>query len=327
MKVVLGFDTSCYTTSMAAVDLKGNLISNGEILLKVDEGQRGISQSKALFQHLHNLPDITSLISYNTQNLDIVAICSSAKPRPVMESYMPVFMVSYLVGKAMANLLKVPFYGTTHQEGHIMAALSSVEGLNEDNFIAIHLSGGTSEMLDVNKKEAGFDISIIGKTQDLHAGQFVDRVGVALGLSFPAGPKLEELALKGQRGKVIIPSFVRKDEIGFSGAETHARRLIEAGENPADIALAVFMCLVKTLEKWIANAIKERKIKNILMVGGVSSNSIIRQHLEIRLKKYDKSIRLLYAQPNLSRDNAVGVALLGLQKYYTDYHKNNMIGF
>lgn len=319
MKVVLGFDTSCYTTSMATVDLKGKVISNGQIMLEVDKGQRGLSQSKALFQHLHNLPNITDLIANVTGDLDIVAICSSTKPRPVEDSYMPVFMVSYLVGKAMANILKVPFYETTHQEGHVMAGLSSVEGLDEDRFVAIHLSGGTSEMLEIHRKETGFDISIIGETQDLHAGQFVDRVGVALGLPFPAGPKLEELAFKGQPGKVIIPSFVRGYEIGFSGAETHARRLIEAGENPADVALAVFMCLVKTLEKWIANAIKERDIKNILMVGGVSSNSIIRKHLELRLKKLDNSIRLFFADPKLSKDNAVGVALLGLKKYNADY--------
>ena len=76
MKVVLGFDTSCYTTSMATVDLEANVISNGQILLKVDEGQRGLSQSKALFQHLHNLPNITDLIANATKDLDIVAMAN-----------------------------------------------------------------------------------------------------------------------------------------------------------------------------------------------------------------------------------------------------------
>ncbi|NLI60615.1 MAG: O-sialoglycoprotein endopeptidase [Clostridiales bacterium] len=315
MKVILGFDTSCYTTSMAMVDLERNLIFSNQTLLKVDKGNRGLSQSKALFQHLHNLPHITELISQAGQNLDIVAICSSIKPRPSKDSYMPVFKVSSLIGKSMANLLKVPFYETSHQEGHIMAGLSSVEGLNDDRFLAIQLSGGTTEMLEVQRKGTGFDISIIGWTQDLHAGQFVDRVGVALGLPFPAGPALERLALEGQQGKIIIPSFARGMEVGFSGAETHALRLREKGENPEDIALAVFMCLVKTLEKWIRRATEKTKIKDILLVGGVASNSIVRRHLESRISKYDRSINLYYAQPSLSKDNAVGVALLGLEKY------------
>lgn len=315
MKVVLGFDTSCYTTSMAAVDLKGNLIANHQTLLKVEKGSRGISQSKALFNHLHNLPEATKSITDVIQPFDIVAVCSSRKPRPIEDSYMPVFMVSYLVGKAMANLLQVPFYETTHQEGHIMAGLSSVERFDDDRFLVIHLSGGTSEMLEVHRKTFGFDISILGDTQDIHAGQFVDRVGVALGLPFPAGPDMEKLAIRGQKGKVIIPSFERDLRIGFSGAETHAMRLIQNGENPADVALAVFMCLVKTLEKWITRAIQRSKIRNILMVGGVSSNKIVRQHLESRISKFDRSVKLYFAHPNLCRDNAVGVALLGLERY------------
>ena len=319
MGVILGFDTSCYTTSMAAVDLKGDLVSGNQILLEVEKGNRGISQSKALFQHLHNLPDITKLIADQMQSLDIVAVCSSSKPRPIQDSYMPVFMVSHLVGKAIANLLKIPFYETTHQEGHIMAGLSSVKELDDDKFLAIHLSGGTSEMLEVYRRRSEFAISILGGTQDLHAGQFVDRVGVALGLPFPAGPELEKLALRGQQGKVIIPSFVRELEIGFSGAETHAMRLIQSGENPEDIALAVFTCLNKTLEKWITRAIQRSDIRNILMVGGVSSNRIIRQHLESRLNRVDRSLKLFFAHPSLSRDNAVGVALLGLEKYRSEY--------
>lgn len=315
MKYIIGFDTSCYTTSMAVVDLEGNIVLNEQKLLPVERGQRGIRQSKALFEHLHNLPEVTEKVGRIVSPYDVAAICASTKPRPIEGSYMPVFMVSSLVGSSYANLLNIPFFETTHQESHIMAGLYTAAGLTSDHFIAIHLSGGTSEMLDVRVEEEGFSISIIGNTQDLHAGQFVDRVGVALGMPFPAGPALEELARNGREGEIIIPSFVRDTIIGFSGSETCAMRMINSGKNPADIALGVYACLSKTLEKWIIKGIDKSGVKDVLLVGGVASSNILRCRLTSRLNKINRDIRLYFADPSVSKDSAVGTALLGLKKY------------
>jgi len=315
MKYIIGFDTSCYTTSMAIIDLEGNIILNEQKLLPVEQGQRGIRQSKALFEHLHNLPEVTEKVGRIVSPYDIAAICASIKPRPIEGSYMPVFMVSSLVGRSYANLLNIPFFETTHQESHIMAGLHTAAGLKSEHFVAIHLSGGTSEMLNVRVEKEGFSISIIGNTQDLHAGQFVDRVGVALGMPFPAGPSLEKLAVNGREGEVVIPSFVRDTTIGFSGAETCAMRMIKSGKNPADIALGVYLCLSKTLEKWIINGTAISGATDILLVGGVASSNLLRQSLISRLKRRNANIRLYFAEPSVSKDSAVGTALLGLKKY------------
>jgi len=314
MKYIIGFDTSCYTTSMAVIDLDGNIILNQQELLPVEQGQRGIRQSKALFEHLHNLPKLTKKIGQAISPQDIEAVCASIKPRPIEGSYMPVFMVSCLVGHSFANLLNVPFYETTHQESHIMAGKYTAEGLTADRFLAIHLSGGTSELLEVQTTDDGFHISILGATQDLHAGQFVDRIGVALGLPFPAGPSLEKLALKGKEG-IDIPSFVRGTTIGFSGAETHAMRLINKGYEPADIALGVYLCLSKTLEKWISTAIELSGVSDVLLVGGVSSSAFLREQLTTVFNKQNKHVNLYFAEPSVSKDSAVGTALLGLKKH------------
>ncbi|NLX71285.1 MAG: O-sialoglycoprotein endopeptidase [Clostridiales bacterium] len=319
MKYILGFDTSCYTTSIALVDLNGNIVLNSQIPLEVEEGKRGLQQSKALFQHLHRLPLITQQICKVVQpKSDIAAVCATSRPRPVKGSYMPVFMVSHMAGQAFANILEVPYYEVSHQESHIQAGIASAGGPDSLGFMAIHISGGTTELLKVMDNGASYEIDIIGATQDLHAGQFVDRVGVSMGLRFPAGSQLEELALKGEANVVTIPSSVKDLTVSFSGAETCAQRLMKQGIRKEDIATAVYNCIIKTLEKWILNAIKVYQLKDILLVGGVASSRILRHELIKRLSQRDSDIKLYFADPVLSRDNAVGTALLGLKIYKHD---------
>lgn len=322
MRYILGIDTSCYTTSVALVDLDGNVCLNKQIPLEVEQGQRGLQQSKALFQHLHRLPQVASEVAkaIDPKN-DLAAICATSRPRPVEGSYMPVFMVSHLVGQALANMLGIPYYAVSHQESHIQAGIFSAGGPNGPCFLAIHLSGGTSELLKVTDTGTGFKIEILGATQDLHAGQFVDRIGVAMGLRFPAGRYIEELALRGKDGYVTIPFSVKGLTISFSGPEAHALRLLGQGVEKEDLAIAVYNCLVNTLERWILNAIDTlgTGIKDILLVGGVVSSVILRKKLIDRLKKRVSSMRLYFADPLLSRDNAVGTALLGLKLYRTHH--------
>ncbi|MFO7294504.1 MAG: O-sialoglycoprotein endopeptidase [Clostridia bacterium] len=318
MRCILGMDTSCYTTSIALVDLDGNILLSRQIPLEVEPGQRGLQQSKALFQHLHRLPHMASEVArvIDPKN-ELAAVCATCRPRPVEGSYMPVFMVSHLTGQAFANMLGIPYYAVSHQESHIQAGLYSAGGPCSQRFLAIHLSGGTSELLKVNDVGTGFEIEILGATQDLHAGQFVDRIGVAMGLQFPAGAHLEELARRGKDGYVTIPFSVKGLTISFSGPETHAQRLLDRGVDKADVAIAVYNCLVSTLERWILNAmdIPGTNVKDVLLVGGVASSAILRQKLVDRLRKRDESIRLYFADPLLSKDNAVGTALLGLKLY------------
>lgn len=318
MRCILGMDTSCYTTSIALVDLDGNILLSRQIPLEVEPGQRGLQQSKALFQHLHRLPHMASEVArvIDPKN-ELAAVCATCRPRPVEGSYMPVFMVSHLTGQAFANMLGIPYYAVSHQESHIQAGLYSAGGPCSQRFLAIHLSGGTSELLKVDDVGTGFEIEILGATQDLHAGQFVDRIGVAMGLQFPAGAHLEELARRGKDGYVTIPFSVKGLTISFSGPETHAQRLLDRGVDKADVAIAVYNCLVSTLERWILNAmdIPGTNVKDVLLVGGVASSAILRRKLVDRLRKRDESIRLYFADPLLSKDNAVGTALLGLKLY------------
>lgn len=308
-RLFLGIDTSYYTCSVALVDEAGRLLEDQRRLLAVAEGARGVAPHEAVWAHLNALPRLAEPI-LRRHGPAVAAVAASVKPRPVEGSYLPPFRVGEGFGRTLAAALGVPFYPTTHQEMHIQAGLwSADEPPGGEQFLAVHLSGGTTELIRVTRRPGGFDEELLGGTQDLHAGQFVDRVGVALGLPFPAGPHLERLAASGRPGRVTLPSAVRGYALSFSGPESAAQRLVGRAE-PADLALAVLQAVAKSLEKWLLHAMGETGLREILIVGGVAANQILRGRLRKRLEHPAVGARLAFAEPRFSTDNAVGTALL-----------------
>ncbi len=293
--------------------LDGELIKQRRQRLKVDLGERGLRQSEALFQHINQLPDLIADVAKGRKD-QLTKIIVSNKPRPKEASYMPVFKAGVGQAKALASILDIPLVKVSHQEGHLMAGLWSAD-ISFDQFLAVHISGGTSEILKVEKKKSNnsFKIEELGSSQDLHAGQFIDRVGVALGLSFPAGPHLEKLAKGGELGKLSIPSSVQDYQISFSGPSSAAMRMIQSEKKAEDIALAVQQCIANSLEKVLKKAIEKEKYKDILIVGGVAANQYIRARLRKRLEHRAVGAKLYFADPKWSSDNAVGVAAMGLE--------------
>lgn len=303
----LGVDTSAYTTSLAIVG-EERIVWEKRQVLEVPAGETGLAQSAAFFQHVQNLPRL--LLEVPEQLWEALAgVGVSCVPRAVPGSYMPVFTAGIAVAQAIAAARQVPLLRTSHQEGHIAAGLMSAEGPKAGEFLAVHLSGGTTELLRVSQDEPGkINIRLLGGTTDLHAGQFVDRVGVRLGLGFPAGKELEQLARRADPGaESLLPSSVRGLEVSFSGVETAAQRLIRQGIPGADVARAVEGCIARTVAKLLEHGLGGQELSDVLIVGGVSANQYIRQTLAFRL---GRKARLFWAEPDWSRDNALGVAYL-----------------
>jgi N6-L-threonylcarbamoyladenine synthase len=314
----LGLDTSAYTTSVAVVDQEKHLVWEKRRLLEVPQGEKGLAQSEALFNHIKNLPELLALVP-PTIWPEIAGIGVSTAPRPAEQSYMPVFLAGRSVASSLASALNVKLVTTSHQEGHLAAGLESAEGFALTDFLAVHLSGGTTEVLKVRKDSPGkLSLQILGGSSDLHAGQFVDRVGVRLGLSFPAGKELETLALKSAPGSAsLLPSSVKGYEMSFSGVESAVQRLIEEKKRPADLARAVEGCIVRTIYKVLTKAVDDTGLRDILIVGGVASNQYLRNQLE---KKLESQARLFWAKPGWSSDNSIGVALLTREAVLSDSH-------
>ena len=112
MRVTLGFDTSCYTTSAAAVDEHGAVVAAERMLLPVREGQRGLRQSEAVFAHVRQMPQVMEALGRRLNGAQIAAVCASARPRDGEDSYMPVFTVGLGHASVLASALGVPLYQT-----------------------------------------------------------------------------------------------------------------------------------------------------------------------------------------------------------------------
>ena len=306
--LALGIDTSNYTTS-AALCRPGQEPRQLRRLLPVPAGERGLRQSEAVFAHVRQLGDLLPALLKEADG-PISCVCASAAPRDGDESYMPVFQVGVSQGRSLAAALGVPFYTTTHQRGHIAAARYGTE-LRGEKFLALHLSGGTTDVLLME----GDTITPLGTSVDLHAGQLVDRVGVAMGLPFPAGPHLEALALRGKSQQAVPVSMASSGlDCHLSGAEAQLMRLITAGAPREDVAAEVYGVLCRTVLRLLSAAAEKTGTDQILIAGGVASSPLLREMLLTRSEKRRLGLRLHFCRPEFSGDNAVGVALIGLDQ-------------
>lgn len=306
-RLSLGIDTSNYKTSVAVVDEEGNILYNSQNFLYVKEGERGLRQSDAFFQHVMKLPDIIDevfAIPGIRENLACISV--STKPRPIEGSYMPVFMAGYGFAKTLASAMNLPLYETSHQEGHV-EAVKFYSKFNHSNRIAtFHFSGGTTEALLVDFETNSFEI--VGGSKDLAYGQVLDRIGVSLGLQFPCGQELDEIATFGRcEQKKLSKIKVNDCFVNLSGVETQAQRLI--GQVLADdLVTDLFEKISQSVLEMTTQISKKYEINEFIFAGGVSCSSYLRNFLRNNLPNH---IDFAFGEPKLSQDNAVGVALLG----------------
>ncbi|MBR2181836.1 MAG: O-sialoglycoprotein endopeptidase [Acidaminococcaceae bacterium] len=370
-EVYLGIDTSCYTTSLFFMDRQGNKAAEARRILKVKPGGCGLQQSEMIYQHIRNLPELMEEAAQG-HTFSVLGIGVSARPRPREDSYMPAFLAGLGFARSLAALYGIPLWQISHQENHLEAARWSAHGPAADRFLFLHASGGTTDLLLVEKqitgpapatggeplpeaKDAvpvkgmkpvsGYHLTEIGGSLDLHAGQFVDRVGVALGLPFPAGPALEQVAA--QHTEIPeIPVSVHKTNVSLSGPCTWVLRAIEkvrqgaadpatvvaqvttaakvtaaaptqavAPEAVAPPVIAPALCnlaagvqwgLAETFVRMIRNGAAEYHVQDVILAGGVCANCWIRTHIEEKLAR--RRIRVWMPENRYSGDNASGCA-------------------
>lgn len=301
----LGIDTSNYTTSAAKYDPESSAVCHSRKLLPVKEGELGLRQSDALFHHVRQLPEVLEELTAGEGQRPL-AVCASDRPRSLPDSYMPCFLAGKTVGQAVARVNGIPFYATSHQNGHLAAALwgAGAMELMDRPFLAFHVSGGTFEVLRVQPdREAVFAPAILAATRDISAGQLIDRVGQLLGLGFPAGPRVEELARRGRWGKKISPTF-RDRDCCLSGMENKARQMLESGVSPEDLCRFVLEYIAAVLCRMAEDALAAEGALPLVFSGGVMSNGLLRDALS---RRFD----CRFAGREFSADNAAGAAIIG----------------
>lgn len=301
----LGFDTSNYTTSVAAFD--GAHIYQEKKLLNVKNGERGLRQSDAVFQHTVNMPELINKLNCNFDAVKAVGV--STRPRNIDGSYMPCFLVGKNNAVCVSRFTGAGLYETSHQVGHILAALYSAERLDliNERFIAFHVSGGTTEALLVQPDDNELiKANVIAQSTDLKAGQAIDRAGVMMGFDFPCGKILDELSLKSDKSFKIKPSMLGSN-CSLSGVENKAKAMFENGESSEDIAKFVLSHISAAIDKMTQNLLAEYGNLPFVYAGGVMSNTLIKSNITEKYNAY-------FAKPDFSCDNACGVAIYAYLK-------------
>lgn len=298
--IAIGFDTSNYTTSCASFSGSGG--KNVSRLLPVKEGELGLRQSDALFHHIKRLPELSDSLFASIPPEEIHAIGVSTRPRAVEGSYMPCFLAGESHARLLSSALHVPLYTFSHQQGHIAAALYSANRLDllGKQFLAWHLSGGTTELLLVNSEDREIRCQKIGGSTDISAGQLIDRTGHLLDIAFPSGKALDALATESQ-GKDSFRVNLHDLEFSFSGVENQVQKFYEKTGDSASTARFALRSVANTVRRVTIEAQKVFPYP-VVFSGGVASNQLLRQIMS--------DLDCIFAEPVYSTDNAMGIAVL-----------------
>lgn len=307
----LGVDTSNYTTSAAVFRSEEGRIYQSKKLLPVKLGELGLRQSDAVFHHTKQLPDMIEALFGENQLSAPTAAAASSRPRNAEGSYMPCFLCGEGFVRSYGSIGDIPVYFTSHQVGHILAALYSADRLDlvNERFIAFHVSGGTTDCLLCEPDgELVIKVTQLGTSLDLKAGQAVDRTGVMLGLGFPCGPALEELAAVSKRRFNVKP-VLKGNDCCLSGVENKCRKMLDDGEPHEDIAAFCLENISAAVIAMTQKALEACGELPLVFAGGVMSDKIIRDKIISRFPCAQ------FAQPQFSCDNAAGTAIFGYLKY------------
>ena len=311
MTYILGIDTSAYTTSIALINEENNeILADERKILEVKQGQKGLRQQEAVFQHLKNLPELYSKITHDLSKINTVSV--SSRPRNEEDSYMPVFIVGRNFGKVISHTLNCEFFEYSHQENHISSSLID-NYKSVDEFLAVHISGGTTEFVSAKKSIKGFETKIVGQTKDITFGQLIDRIGIMMDFPFPCGKYMEEY-IKGKNvEKLTTPRIIKGSYINLSGMENYFGNLLNK-YTKEEIITSLFDYIAEYIVQ-VIYSVSHLHHKTLIISGGVASNSYIRNYIMKSIKGYE----ILFPAVNNSSDNAVGLAFLPIiDRWYNE---------
>lgn len=307
--LILGIESSCDETGLALYDTEEGLISqalHSQVDLHADYG--GVVPELASRDHVRKITPLTRLIlkDANKSLSDLDGIAYTAGP-----GLMGALLVGASFAKSLAWSLNIPSIGVHHMEAHLLAPLIETTNAPDLPFIALLVSGGHTQLVHV--KALG-DYKILGESLDDAAGEAFDKTAKLLGLGYPGGPKIAAKAEFGDptRFKFPRPMTDRPGlDFSFSGLKTFALNTVHnnsplSEQDKADIALAFELAAVDTLTIKCKRAIDQTRVKHLVIAGGVSANTRLREKLSSSL-----SAQVIYAPLELCTDNGAMIAYAG----------------
>ena len=307
--LILGIESSCDETGLAPYDTEKGLISqalHSQVDLHADYG--GVVPELASRDHVRKITPLTRLVLKDAKKSlsDLDGIAYTAGP-----GLMGALLVGASFAKSLAWSLNIPSIGVHHMEAHLLAPLIETTNAPDLPFMALLVSGGHTQLVHV--KALG-DYKILGESLDDAAGEAFDKTAKLLGLGYPGGPKIAAKAEFGDptRFKFPRPMTDRPGlDFSFSGLKTFALNTVHnnlplSEQDKADIALAFELAAVDTLTIKCKRAIDQTRVKHLVIAGGVSANTRLREKLSSSL-----SAQVIYAPLELCTDNGAMIAYAG----------------
>ena len=309
--LVLGIESSCDETSVAVVKNGREVLSNViDTQIKIHEQFGGVVPEIASRNHIEAISRVTKLAleqaNVKLEDIDIIA-----------PTYGPGLVGALLVGvsygRGLAYALNKPLVGVNHLEGHISANYITHPDL-EPPFLCMLTSGGNTQIVYVKDY---CDMEVLGRTRDDAIGEAFDKVARVIGLTYPGGPKIDKLAEQGKATINFPKTHFENLDFSFSGIKTAVINLHHKNPeiNKADLCMSFEKAVTEVLIENIEKAIKQTGIKKVVLAGGVSANTHIREEFE----KLGQKLNVQIYKPDLRlcTDNA---AMIGSAGYYRYLH-------
>lgn len=313
---VLGIESSCDETSASVVKNGREVLSNIiNSQIKIHEAYGGVVPEIASRCHTEVINQVTkqALKEANVKIEDIDVICPTYGPGLV-----GALLVGVSYSKGLSFATNKPLLGVNHIEGHIAANYITHKNLKPP-FICLIISGGHTHLVKV-KDYTSFEI--LGKTRDDAIGEAFDKIARVVGLGYPGGPKVDKLAKDGKNIIQLPITHLENMDFSFSGIKTAVINLNHKNPNidKADLCLSFEKTATDMLENNIKKAVNATKINKIVLAGGVSCNSYIRNRLDQLAQK--ENLEIYYPEPKLCTDNAAMIAAAGYFNYIKGKRSN-----
>ncbi len=304
----LGIESSCDETAAAVIKNGREILSNVvNTQISIHTLYGGVVPEIASRNHIQNVSDVVNEAIRESQ-------IPFEKIDAVAATYGPGLVGALLVGlsygKALSYSLNKPLVGVNHIEGHIAANYITHKDLKPP-FICVMMSGGNTQIVNV-KDYTNFEV--LGKTKDDAVGEAFDKIARVIGLGYPGGPKVDKLAQEGNPTINIPKTHFDNLDFSFSGIKTFIINYNHNHENvnKADLCKSFEKTVAEILVENTIKAIKITKNKVVVLAGGVSANSYIRDEF---LKLEDKGIKVYMPDIKLCTDNAAMIASAGFYNF------------
>jgi N6-L-threonylcarbamoyladenine synthase len=310
---VLGIETSCDETGIAIYDSDQGLIAHTVYSqTEIHAKWGGVVPELASRDHVRKaIPLIEETLNKEQltgQQIDGVAYTKGP-------GLVGALLIGAMLGRTLGFAWKVPAVGVHHLEGHLLAPFLEPSAPRFP-FLALLVSGGHTELVKV---EGLGQYEILGDTLDDAVGEAFDKTAKLLGLGYPGGAALANLAEQGQRGRFHFPRpMIDRPglDFSFSGLKTFALNTIESNiqdeQTKADIARAFEEAVVDTLTIKCKRAIQETKLRSLVVAGGVGANKALRRSLDEMCQKHQAS--LFFPRMEFCTDNGAMIAYVGCQR-------------